>query len=158
MYTISVIQGDVARFRLSWRPQVCASHIFLILCCGDHCIVHSLELLRVSRRLAADVISRVPWEGLSLEAELVSLERRSVIESQSVGMLRATEGHLSIRDLDIIIILRQIQSISANINIGGWVFPNEVCIIADWVNTCALDSWILEATIRSDRFRLCSCC
>ena len=30
MNTVSVTQGGMSSFRLSWRPQVCASHIFLV--------------------------------------------------------------------------------------------------------------------------------
>ena len=157
MHTISVTQGDMARFRLSWRPQVCASHILLVLRSGDHCIVHILESLRYRGWLAADVVCGIPWEGLSLETHLVSLQRCIVIESEPVRVLLATEGNLTFWNFDIVIILRQAQSIAADIDILRRIFPYEVCVIADWVNTCALDSWILEATIRPDRFRLCSC-
>ena len=157
MHTISVTQGDMARFSLSRRPQVCASHIFLILRRGDHCIVHILEGLGYRGRLAADVVGRVPWEGLSLEAHLVSLQRCVVIESEPVRVLLTTEGHLTSRNFDKVIILRQAQPIAADIDISRRIFPNKVCVIANWVNTSALDSWIWEATIRPNRFRLCSC-
>ena len=158
LHTISVTQGDMARFRLSRCPQVCASHILLILGRGDHCIVHILEGLRHRRRLAADVVGGIPWEGLSLEAQLVSPQRCVVIESEPVCVLLATEGNLTFRNFDSIVVPRQAQSVAADIDIPRRISLNKVCVIAHGINTSSLDSRVWEATIRPDRFRLCSCC
>ena len=157
-HAISVIQGHMGRFRVSRSPEVGASHVLFVLGRGDHCIVHVLEGLCDSRWLAADVISWVPWEGLSLEADLVSLKGRRVIESQFESMLGAPEGNLTSRNSHMIICLGQAKPVSPVIEVPNRVLPDKVSIVVNWVNSSALYTGIGEATIRSDRFRLGSCC